>query len=83
MRFDRMLIEKESPEEYGYQNIKPSKSSITDLNLRYLDVNFDSILLCDGPNRGKLELRELITEEYDDLLSEHVLITNGAARLFL
>ncbi|MEM2147897.1 MAG: aminotransferase class I/II-fold pyridoxal phosphate-dependent enzyme [Candidatus Bathyarchaeia archaeon] len=81
MKFDRMLIEKESPEEYGYQKIKHnlSESSVKDINIDDLHVNLKNFLLCYGPHKGKKELRELIAKEYENFSPEHVLVTNGAA----
>jgi len=81
MWFKRMLIEKESPEEYGYEKIKYNltESSVTDCNLDELNVNLRNLSISYGNHSGEPELRELIAQEYDGLSADQVLITGGAA----
>ncbi|MCD6472626.1 aminotransferase class I/II-fold pyridoxal phosphate-dependent enzyme [Candidatus Aerophobetes bacterium] len=81
MWFKRMLIEKESPEEYGYEKIKYNltESSVTDCNLDELNVNLGNLSIAYGNHSGEPELRELIAQEYDGLSADQVLITSGAA----
>lgn len=81
MWFKRMLIEKESPEEYGYEKIKYnlSESSVTDCNLDELDVNLGNLSIAYGNHSGEPELRELIAQEYRGLSADQVLVTSGAA----
>jgi len=64
MRYRRMPIEVESPEELGYGSITNnlSESSVADQRLSALgiEVNLDDLLLCYGDHRGHPDLRELI-----------------------
>ncbi|GIW21215.1 MAG: aminotransferase [Candidatus Sericytochromatia bacterium] len=81
MKYVRMPIESESPEQYGYNNIKCnlSESSFTDSIFRNLDININELILCYGNHLGKYELRELIANENKNILPENVLLTVGAA----
>ncbi|MGC4034904.1 MAG: aminotransferase class I/II-fold pyridoxal phosphate-dependent enzyme [Chitinophagaceae bacterium] len=81
MIYKRMPIEKESPEEMGYGNIRYNlaESSVSDYLLKDIQLNIGSLILCYTDHRGKPELRELITHEYDNLHKENVLLTVGAA----
>lgn len=86
MWFKRMTIEKESPEELGYEKIKYnlSESSIADRKFEELDFNFKNLTLFYGDHSGKRELRELIAKEHYKMDADQVLITNGAsAGLFI
>ncbi len=81
MLYKRMPIEKESPEETGYDNIKYnlSESSVTDIKMSELNLSLDNLKLEYIGHRGKAELRKLIVKEYYNLNEKHVLLTNGAA----
>ncbi|WP_411740077.1 aminotransferase class I/II-fold pyridoxal phosphate-dependent enzyme [Peribacillus sp. S4] len=86
MWFKRMTIEKESPEELGYENIKYnlSESSIADLRYEDLNFTFDNLTIFYGDHSGKKELREIIAKEHYNMDANQVLITNGAcAALFI
>ena len=75
-----MKIEKESPEEYGYERIKYNltESSTTDKSLADLGVRLtDDLLLCYGDHLGKPELRKLIADNYG-AGPENVMVTVGA-----
>jgi aspartate/methionine/tyrosine aminotransferase len=65
MRYRRMPIEIESPEELGYGSIacNLAESSIADANLDDLDVDLRGLLLRYGDHRGLPELRELIAAD--------------------
>ena len=80
MRYVRMPIEVESPEEQGYDTIRfnLSESSIRDRPLSDLRLKLDKLVLAYGPHRGSAQLRTLIAERagVSDL---HVLTTAGAA----
>lgn len=80
MKYRRMPIELESPEEFGYGNIQYNlaESSVKDGVLKNLPLELSEIVLCYGDHRGKPELRELIASESEGLAREHVLITSGA-----
>lgn len=80
MWFNRMLIEKESPEQFGYERIKYNltESSTADKSLADLGVNLKSdLLLCYGDHLGKVELRELIAQRYA-VDKDEVICTIGA-----
>jgi len=81
MLYKRMPIEKESPEEIGYDNIKYnlSESSVTDIKMSELNLSLNDLKLEYIGHRGKTELRELIVKDCSNLNKENVLLTNGAA----
>ncbi len=82
MRYTRSAIERESPEQYGYDRIKfnLSESSVTDMRLGDLgELDLSNLVLAYGNHLGKRELRELIARESPGLMAEHVLLTPGAA----
>lgn len=77
-----MPIEVESPEEYGYANIRYnlSESSITDQTLSDLGLTLPTNLaLLYGEHRGSEALRSLVVEGSAGLGAADVLITSGAA----
>ncbi len=76
-----MVIEKESPEEYGYGNIRYnlSESSIADQKLSDLGVSLPDLTLFYGEHRGERPLRELIAAQDGGLTADDVLVTAGAA----
>lgn len=80
MKYVRMPIEIESPEQMGYENIKYNltESSVTDMFLNNIEIDLKNLLLCYGDHIGKYELRELISSEYN-LKPDDVLLTVGAA----
>lgn len=85
MRYTRMPIEKESPEQMGYDSIRNnlSESSYTDAHLREFTTGDDlgRLLLCYGSHEGHAGLRELVVKgAFASVLSpNHVLLTIGAA----
>lgn len=81
MRYVRMPIEVESPEEYGYGNIRYnlSESSIADQSLGSFGLSVPDLTLLYGEHRGSQRLRELIVTEAPSLSPEDVLICGGAA----
>ncbi|KAH0360797.1 aspartate/tyrosine/aromatic aminotransferase, partial [Aureobasidium melanogenum] len=81
MRYDRMLIEIEAPEEYGYDKIKNnlSESSFADQTLESLDLKIPNLKLIYNEHRGGTALRNLVVGGNDSLHEDHVLITSGAA----
>ena len=80
MKYSRMPIEIESPEEYGYENIKfnLSESSIADQSIASLGLSIPNLTLLYNEHRGDSRLRELIASEAG-LTKDDVLITGGAA----
>src|SRR3546814_1933770 len=81
MRYVRMPIEVESPEEYGYGKIRYnlSESSIADQSLGTLGLTVPDLPLFYGEHRGGERLRELVLEGTPGLDIDDVLITGGAA----
>lgn len=81
MNYARMVIEKESPEEYGYGNIRYnlSESSISDQKLSDLGVALPDLTLFYGEHRGERPLRDLIASHDAGLSADDVLVTAGAA----
>jgi aspartate/methionine/tyrosine aminotransferase len=80
MKYLRMPIEIESPEEYGYDKINNnlSESSVTDQTLESLGLRVPNLTLLYNEHRGSRRLRELIVAD-SGLSADDVLITSGAA----
>ncbi len=81
MRYARMPIEVESPEEYGYARIRwnLSESSVADQKLSDLGLTVPDLTLLYGEHRGRERLRELIAADGSGLRASDVLVTTGAA----
>lgn len=84
MRYKRMPIEIESPEQMGYDRIRNnlSESSYTDALLRDigdLSTVLKDLVLCYGSHAGHEELRALIIKDAAVFAKEDVLLTTGAA----
>lgn len=81
MKYVRMKIEEESPEEYGYDRIRNnlSESSIRDLRLSDFGVTLPDLTLFYGEHRGDPRLRALVAAQADKVTPEDVLVTTGAA----
>src|SRR5262249_52799069 len=87
MRYRRLPIEVESPEQLGYDAIAHnlSESSVADRRLSDLgiEVAVDELLLCYGDHLGHPPLREAIAAEGSGLGADDVLVMPGAvAALF-
>ena len=80
MRYVRMPIEIESPEEQGYDTIRfnLSESSMRDRKLSELGLSTDDLLLAYGVHRGAPGLRALIAHQ-SAVAEADVLTTAGAA----
>lgn len=80
MKYVRMPIEIESPEQMGYDAVKfnLTESSFSDQVLGKLDLHLNDLVLCYGDHLGKRELRELLASEHG-VSPEEVVITAGAA----
>ncbi len=80
MKYRRMPIEAESPEERGYNNIafNLAESSVSDFNFKDLNFDVKDITLCYGDHKGLPELRQMLAERYK-MKPEHFIITPGAA----
>jgi aspartate/methionine/tyrosine aminotransferase len=81
MKYVRMPIEVESPEEIGYNRIRYnlSESSVTDQRLSDLGLVLPDIALVYNEHRGSEPLRNLIIDGIAGLSAADVLITEGAA----
>ena len=84
MRYRRMPIEIESPEQIGYDSIdcNLTESSVSDARLSDIGLELaqlNNLVLCYSHHAGKLELRESVIQGESALTSEDVLITPGAA----
>jgi aspartate/methionine/tyrosine aminotransferase len=83
MRYRRMPIEIESPEQLGYDTIAHnlSESSVADRSLDDLGLDLDlgGLTLCYGDHLGDPALREQIAAGGSGLHPDDVLVTPGAA----
>ena len=81
MRYVRMPIEVESPEEFGYGRIRNnlSESSIADQSLSSLGLTIPDLTLLYNEHRGSPALRALIAAGHANLTADDVLVTAGAA----
>ena len=83
MRYRRMPIEVESPEQLGYDTIayNLAESSVADRRLSDLglDLDVDSLVLRYGDHLGDPLLRDAVAAQGDGLRPDDVLVTPGAA----
>ena len=83
MKYQRMILEVESPEELGYGLIRNnlSESSISDRTLGEFTVDLSDLTLLYGEHRGHPRLRELIALQGGSAAigAGDVLVTAGAA----
>ncbi|HMO75010.1 MAG TPA: pyridoxal phosphate-dependent aminotransferase [Sphingopyxis sp.] len=81
MRYARLPIEVESPEEFGYGNIRNNlaESSISDRKLSDLGLTVPDLTLLYTEHRGGTALRTLIARDGEGLTADDVLVTTGAA----
>jgi aspartate/methionine/tyrosine aminotransferase len=80
MLYKRMPIEKESPEERGYNSIlfNLAESSVADLTFGELNIQLNELKLEYIPHRGNVHLRQMLATEAGGLHPDQVLLTNGA-----
>ena len=86
MKYVRMSIEKESPEQFGYEKIQNNltETSVRDRSLKDLGIVLDDILLPYGDHLGDPRLRKTIADQSDIADPDCVLVTGGASSaLFL
>ena len=81
MKYRRMPIEEESPEERGYATVacNLSESSVADADLADLGIRIDRLSLPYCEHRGNVRLREVIAAEHEGIGPDDVLVTAGAA----
>ncbi|MFX0061499.1 MAG: aminotransferase class I/II-fold pyridoxal phosphate-dependent enzyme [Candidatus Hermodarchaeota archaeon] len=79
LKYRRTPIEIESPEEYGYENIKYNlaESSVPDMVFGDFDLDLKELPLSYTDHLGNPQLREQIAGKH--INPDHVLITTGAA----
>lgn len=86
MKYERMPIEVESPEEFGYDRIEYnlSESSVRDRTLGDLGIELGDLLLLYGEHMGHPELLETIAAASSGAAGavkpDEVLVTAGAAQ---
>ncbi len=86
MKYRRMPIEEESPEQFGYERIRHNltESSVRDRSLADLGIALDDLLLFYGDHAGNGTLRDLIAAqsggETGGVSRDDVLVTAGAAQ---
>ncbi|MCA9863051.1 MAG: pyridoxal phosphate-dependent aminotransferase [Thermomicrobiales bacterium] len=80
MRYRRMIMEVESPEQIGYEQVRYNlaESSMADRRLGDLGVHLDDLLLSYGDHRGEPGLREFVARD-GGVEPDHVLVSVGAA----
>ena len=87
MRFPRMAIEAESPEQLGYDRVRfnLTESSVRDRSLGEFGLDSATLTLCYGDHLGNGDLRTLIARRAAAQLgADDVLLTAGAsAALFI
>jgi len=81
MRYRRLPIEIESPEQRGYGTLRCNltESSFADSPAGDLTAGLQDLLLCYGDHAGLPRLRELIAAQGSCLAKDDVLVTPGAA----
>jgi aspartate/methionine/tyrosine aminotransferase len=81
MKYVRMPIEVESPEELGYSTIRYnlSESSVADRKMSELNLRMPDLTLLYTEHRGSKTLRSLIAAQSAELAADDVLVTHGAA----
>jgi aspartate/methionine/tyrosine aminotransferase len=80
LKYVRMAMEEESPEQFGYERIRYnlSESSVRDRSLRDLGTTLDDLVLFYGDHEGHPGLRKIVAAVSG--VDEHeVLVTAGAA----
>jgi aspartate/methionine/tyrosine aminotransferase len=86
MKYRRMPIEMESPEQFGYGNIRCNltESSVADMRMADVEVDIHGLVLAYTDHLGKPELREMIARDGNGLTADDVTVTpSAAAALFI
>jgi aspartate/methionine/tyrosine aminotransferase len=81
MKYRRMPIEIESPEQLGYDTIdcNLAESSVSDRLFGEIGMDLEKLKLAYGHHSGKPELRKAVAASYPGIRESDVLITAGAA----
>lgn len=83
MKYVRMPIEIEAPEQLGYETIECNltESSYTDFKFKELGINIDDLIIAYVDHRGHKGLRTLLSQDTGGKVNpDHVLLTAGAAQ---
>jgi aspartate/methionine/tyrosine aminotransferase len=86
VKYRRMPIEEESPEQFGYDRIRNNltESSVRDRSLADLGIELRDLLLFYGDHAGNESLRDLVADqsggEAGGVTRDDVLVTAGAAQ---
>ena len=85
MKYRRMPIEIESPEELGYGTIQYnlSESSVWDSHFDDWAKELGNLTLCYGEHRGKSALRDAIAATYGCKAQDVLVVPGAAAALFI
>ena len=85
MKYRRMPIEVESPEEFGYDKIRYNlaESSCSDMALQDLPLRLNDLVLMYHDHRGHSGLRGLVAKEAGVQPSEVLTTVGAAAALFM
>jgi aspartate/methionine/tyrosine aminotransferase len=85
MKYQRMPIEVESPEELGYSTIQfnLAESSVTDMRLGDLGMELNDLVLGYASHRGNAELRDILAEDYGVASGDILMAPGAAAALFI
>lgn len=85
MKYVRMPIEIESPEQMGYESLKCNltESSFRDTRLGDLDLNLNDLILCYGDHLGLKPLREFLAHEAGVKADDVILTVGAASALFI
>ena len=81
MKYVRMPIEIESPESIGYDMIacNLAESSVRDIVFSEMGIRLDELVIAYGDHLGKPALRELIASPHENIRTQDILLTVGAA----
>lgn len=81
MKYRRMPIEIESPEQMGYAALRCNltESSVRDLRMEQLGLDLKTLVLAYTDHLGKPSLRERIARSAEGLSADDVIVTSGAA----
>jgi aspartate/methionine/tyrosine aminotransferase len=85
MKYVRMPIEIESPEQMGYSSIECNltESSFKDMTFGEFDLDLKDLVLCYGDHLGLSPLRKMIAEEYGLKAQDCLLSVGAASALFI
>lgn len=85
MKYKRMPIEVESPEQFGYDLIECNfaESSVADAKMNRFNADISSLVLCYGDHLGHPEFRKMIAADAGVNEDSVLLVPGAAAGLFI